>query len=76
VIVLNCETDFVAKNADFVKYTESILDLAIASNPASLDALKALNLGNLTVTETLFGQIGKIGEKIDLSAYESISAIK
>ena len=47
IIVLNCETDFVAKNADFVKYTESILDLAIASNPASVDALKALKLGNL-----------------------------
>src|SRR5882724_10426716 len=76
IIVLNCETDFVAKNADFVKYTESILDLAITSNPASLDALKALKLGNLTVTETLFDQIGKIGEKIELSAYETISADK
>src|SRR3954470_4986423 len=53
ILVLNCETDFVAKNADFVKYTESILDLAIAQNPDSVDALKALKLGNLTVTETL-----------------------
>ena len=76
IIVLNCETDFVAKNADFVKYTESILDLAISSNPASLDALKNLKLGNLTVTETLFDQIGKIGEKIELSSYETISADK
>jgi elongation factor Ts len=76
VIVLNCETDFVAKNADFVKYTESILDLAISSNPSSIDALKNLKLGNLTVTETLFDQIGKIGEKIELSAFETISADK
>jgi len=76
IVVLNCETDFVAKNADFVKYTESILDLAIASNPTSLDELKALKLGNLTVTETLFDQIGKIGEKIDLSAYETVTGEK
>jgi elongation factor Ts len=76
IVVLNCETDFVAKNADFVKYTESILDLAIASNPATLDDLKALKLGSLTVTETLFDQIGKIGEKIDLSAYATVTGDK
>jgi elongation factor Ts len=76
IVVVNCETDFVAKNADFVKYTESILDLAINSNPASLDALKNLKLGNLTVSETLFDQMGKIGEKIELSAYETIIAEK
>lgn len=76
IVVLNCETDFVAKNADFIKYTESILDLAISANPSSLDELKGLKLGNLTVTETLFDQIGKIGEKIELSAYENVAADK
>ena len=36
IIVLNCETDFVAKNDDFIKFAESILDLALENQPANL----------------------------------------
>ena len=43
LIALNCETDFVAKNENFVAFAHSILDLAIEKMPADLDALKALN---------------------------------
>lgn len=76
LIGLSCETDFVAKNADFVKFAEDLLDLAVNSNPQSIDDLKALKMGDVTVTDKLFDFIGKIGEKIDISAYEVIEAPK
>ena len=71
-----CETDFVANNADFVKYGESILDLAMANNPATIDELKNLNLGTITVAQTLLDQMGKIGEKIDVVDYQNVAAEK
>ena len=76
MIVLNCETDFVAKNDDFGAFANSILDLAIENKPSSLDDLKGLNYngGDLTVADKITEQVGKIGEKIDLSAYEVVEA--
>lgn len=76
VVSVCCETDFVANNADFIKYGESILDLAIANNPASIDDLKNLPLGNVTVAQTLLDQMGKIGEKIDVVDYQNVVADK
>ena len=76
LIVLNCETDFVAKNDAFVAFTTSILDLAIEKNPATLDELKAMSLDGLTVEERVTEQVGKIGEKIELSSYEKVEAEK
>jgi elongation factor Ts len=76
VVSVCCETDFVAKNADFIKYGESILDLAVQNNPATIDDLKNLNLGNSTVAQTLVDQMGKIGEKIDLVDYQVVNADK
>src|SRR5476649_977019 len=64
IIELNCETDFVAKNANFVAFANSIADLAIASKPATLEALNNLSLGDVTVAEACVEQTGKIGEKI------------
>lgn len=72
IITLNCETDFVAKNADFVKLAQSILDLALVNKPKDIDELKKLKLSNLTVNETITDQIGVIGEKIDLSYYQAV----
>lgn len=76
LIVLNCETDFVAKNADFGAVANQILDIAIASKPTSLDDLKALNYTgtDLTVNEKITEEIGKIGEKIELSQYNVVDA--
>jgi elongation factor Ts len=76
LVGLSCETDFVAKNADFVKFAEDLVDLAVANNPESIDDLKALKMGDVTITDKLFDFIGKIGEKIDISAYEVIEAPK
>ncbi len=74
VVAVCCETDFVAKNEAFLKYGESILDLAMANNAKSIDEVKALKLGDLTVNDTLVDQMGKIGEKIDLVDFQNVDA--
>lgn len=76
IVSVCCETDFVGKNSDFIKFGESILDLAMSAKPASIDALKALQLGNTTVAEALVEQMGKIGEKIDVVDYQFVDAGK
>jgi elongation factor Ts len=78
IIVLNCETDFVAKNEAFGQFANTILDLAIQKAPKSIDELKALPFaGNgVTVGEKLIEQIGVIGEKLELSSYEVIEGGK
>jgi len=74
LIVLNSETDFVAKNADFTGLADKIADLAIKNNPANLDALLALPLEGTTVGEKVIEYIGIIGEKLELSYYQKIEA--
>ena len=75
MIVLNCETDFVAKNEKFIEFANSILDVALNEYPADLKELKALKLGNNTVQENVMEQIGVIGEKLELAYYSKISAL-
>jgi elongation factor Ts len=72
--VLNCETDFVAKNEDFVKFARFIIDTAIEKRPANIDELKALPFNKITIADEIMNQTGVIGEKIDLSVYEFIKA--
>lgn len=74
IVVLNCETDFVAKNEGFVNFTRSILNLALDKNPANLEELKSLKLDDMTVADAVTNQIGVIGEKIDLSYFEKVEA--
>jgi elongation factor Ts len=74
LIVLNSETDFVAKNEGFVKFAQDILDLAVDKRPVDLDALKNLILGSRPVGERVTEQVGIIGEKLDLSFYGKIEA--
>ena len=72
IIHLTCETDFVARNEDFVKFANSIADLALANKPATAEALKALPYEGSTLAEKLIEQVGKIGEKIDVIKYEIV----
>ncbi len=76
LISLNCETDFVAKNEDFVKFAGSILDLAIAEKPADLEALKALSMDGKPLAEVIIERSGMIGEKLDLAFFDSMEAEK
>lgn len=74
IIVLNCETDFVAKNESFINFAGSILDKAVNENPANLEELKKLKLTDTTIEETVVEQVGIIGEKLELSYYAKIEA--
>jgi len=74
VLSLNSETDFVAKNANFIALTEKILDHAIASKCANIEAVKALIMDGRTIGDQVLEQTGIIGEKIELSYYASIAA--
>jgi elongation factor Ts len=77
LVSVNCETDFVAKNADFISFAESIAKIALEKNPATIDAFKALPYdNNITVGDKFMEQVGKIGEKIDIGYYNTISAEK
>ena len=76
LVVLNCETDFVAKNDDFTKLANSLADLAIEKNPTNLEELKNLSLNGATVSDKIIEYVGKIGEKIELSRYEKVEAAK
>ncbi len=76
VVEVNCETDFVAKNADFIAFAESIAAAAIEHAPESADALKSLQIGGSTIADLLIDQTGKIGEKIEVSKYEEVTAGK
>lgn len=74
LIVLNCETDFVAKNEDFVAFANRILDLALTEKPADLDQLKNLKLDGVAISKKVVEQIGIIGEKIDLAYFDKVGA--
>ena len=74
VVRLSCETDFVAKNDDFVEMTEKIADLALSTMPASKDELLALDFDGIALDEKITEQIGVIGEKIELADYEMLEA--
>ncbi len=74
IISLNCETDFVAKNSDYVSFTQSILDIAVSSNAADKDALLAQPYPTgVTVGEEITNQMGRLGERIEISRYEQVT---
>ncbi len=78
IMVLNCETDFVAQNADFITFAQNILDTAVEKSAADLSALKAMPYPNssMTIEEKITEQTGVIGEKIDLSSYDTVDSDK
>lgn len=78
VVMVNCETDFVAKNDDFVEFVSNIADAALENNTSTIEELSNVSYaGNgLTVGEKITEQIGKIGEKIQISSLNVIEAGK
>lgn len=74
IVALNCETDFVAKNAGFVALTEKLLDAALEARVKSIDELKALEIEGRTVADLVVEESGKTGEKVEISAYEYVEA--
>ena len=76
LIALNCETDFVAKNEEFQKLGTLIVETAAKYNPSGIEKLLQLKADNLTVNEKIMELMGKIGEKIEISAYEILEGEK
>ncbi len=74
IIVLNSETDFVAKNNDFIGLANKIIDSALNNKPSDIDALKALPIDGVKTEDKVVEFIGIIGEKLELSYYDKIEA--
>lgn len=72
VIEVNCETDFVAKNADFIGFVNTLAEQVTTQNPADVAALSALPMGEGTVESTRTALIGKIGENISVRRFQRI----
>ncbi|HVV56131.1 MAG TPA: translation elongation factor Ts [Mucilaginibacter sp.] len=80
IIELNCETDFVAKNAEFIAFANAIANTAVEEKPADLEALNQLSVDTdvtrVTIAEAILDKTGKIGEKIGVSKYEVVEGEK
>ena len=74
VISLSSETDFVAKNEEFIAFAQNVADIALSTKVTTVDDLKAAAMGADTVGEKLLEMVAKIGEKIDISRFDQISA--
>jgi elongation factor Ts len=74
IITLACETDFVAKNADFVTFAKSIMDVAVKGNIKSLVELLTAKLDGVTISDKINDQVARIGEKIQVARFERIDA--
>jgi elongation factor Ts len=74
ITTLACETDFVAKNADFVAFARSIMDVALKNNIHSLDELLVAKLDGASISDKINDQVAKIGEKVQLTRFERVDA--
>ncbi len=74
VICVSCETDFVSKNADFVAFTQSIADAAIAHNVKSAEELNEVSINGVKVSELINDKLASIGEKIGINKFERVEA--
>lgn len=74
IINLSAETDFVAKNQEFIDFAQKLADIALATKAATIEELKAADMDGATVGDKLLEVVAKIGEKIDIVRYELISA--
>jgi elongation factor Ts len=73
MIEVNCETDFVAKNDDFLALSNALAKMVIDSNPADVAALSALPFGGKTVEETRTELVGKMGENMSIRRFVRLS---
>src|ERR1700756_868289 len=72
MIEVNCETDFVTKNDDFIAFANKLAKLVAEKNPADVAALSALELDGKTVDEVRLALVGKIGENMSIRRFERV----
>lgn len=76
MIEVNCETDFVAKNPEFVAFVEALAKKVALENPADIAALSALPFGDGTVESTRTALVGKIGENMTIRRFFRVETDK
>jgi len=69
IVALKCETDFVAKNGDFVGLTQQILDAAVAARCKTAEEVLALTIDGVTAADAITNRSGVTGEKMELGGY-------
>jgi len=74
IVRLSSETDFVAKNEDFINLTKQIAQIALNNFPADKDALYKLTLNGVDLETVMAEQVAKIGEKIEIADYQTLEA--
>ncbi|NRA65590.1 MAG: elongation factor Ts [Pseudobacteriovorax sp.] len=74
IVEVNCETDFVSKNADFIKFTKDLAQLALENNVNDIDSLNKLMLEGKSVAEVLPELIATIGENINVRRVATLQA--
>lgn len=74
VVMINCESDFVGKNEDFVEFVKSVTNLAIVNKIATREVLLQTKINDQTIEEHLTQMTGKIGEKIEMNHYDFVEA--
>ncbi len=74
IVNLSSETDFVSKNAEFIAFANNLTDIALNTKSASIDELKAAAMEGATVGDKLLEMVAKIGEKIDVVRFETMTA--
>lgn len=74
LIEINCETDFVAKNAEFLAFAAALAELVVTRQPADVDALSQLPLGGSSVDDARKALVGKIGENLAIRRFVRLAA--
>ncbi|MEA4922279.1 MAG: translation elongation factor Ts [Eubacteriaceae bacterium] len=73
IVEVNSETDFVAKNDDFINFVQGLADLALTSDAADMDAFMALSFEGGTVQEALNNKIATIGENMNIRRFKKLN---
>jgi elongation factor Ts len=73
IVEINCETDFVAKNDDFLALSQKLAELVATQNPADVAALSALSINGVSVEETRKALVGKIGENLSIRRFARVA---
>ena len=74
VVTLSSETDFVAKNQEFIDFAQHIADIALETKSTTIEELQAATMQGATLGEKLLEMVAKIGEKIEISRFEQLTA--
>ncbi len=69
IVEVNCETDFVAKNDDFIGFAQALAEIVATGNPSDTTALSACKIGQLSVEDTRKALVGKIGENVSIRRF-------